>query len=285
MAECCDPIILPTCTHRCDKLVDACCVVDQQPLPCIFPPIETEGSGTIGQFVIVVDDPTGILVGMLADGDGIGAGAIVTAINGNQITLSVANSASFPSASTGDGLAFALINNTQCDINKAISDILCTIGCHTYTVATLVDPAMDLVWVGDPANLPEYSDIKNCKISLRGQATAVMPDPNVGIDSNLFVLPVGLRPARRQIISTVVSLDDGGGTTPLFLGAWLVVHTNGDVDIVFNNYNPLVPVLGNCTVCTPPDEITPATAVPYFPNAGIINATVTLDGISFDIQS
>lgn len=37
MANCCDPIVIPSCTKRCNQLVDACCVIDETEYPCIDP--------------------------------------------------------------------------------------------------------------------------------------------------------------------------------------------------------------------------------------------------------
>lgn len=57
----------------------------------IFPQATTTATGVSGQSTVTVASPTGITLGMYASGNNIAAGAVVTLVQGNTVTLSVAN--------------------------------------------------------------------------------------------------------------------------------------------------------------------------------------------------
>ncbi len=288
MADCCNPVTPPTCINKCQQNYDACCVIDEQPLPCIFPPIETTGSGIITQFVITVDDVTGIEVGMLATGDGIGVGAVVVSVVGLVVTLSVANIATFPAASAGDGVAFLLIDNTQCDINKAVNDAICdlqegVIPCPEWNDVTLVDPLMELVWTSNSPT--QYADPLNCVVRLRGVMETTIPVPLfTAVVSQLYVIPAGpSRPAIQKVLSANIVVNSDDEFTALYVPGFVIVNTTGEVQIGFTNFNPIVARLSTCPDCPGGDNVAKAEA--YFANATTLTFFITLDGLTFETQA
>lgn len=122
MARCCDSIEVPSaCEGICEKLINSCCIINADNLPCLFPEVVKTGSGTADLFVITVNNSTSLEVGMAVTGDGVGTGAVITKIQGVSITVSVANTATF----TNESLSFTKINVPQCDVNVAIDAALC----------------------------------------------------------------------------------------------------------------------------------------------------------------
>ena len=71
-------------------------------------------TGTSGQFTIVVSSATDIAVGQYVTGSGIGTDALVTAISGTTITLSVANSSTVGGTITFQGNYLFLLDK---DVN------------------------------------------------------------------------------------------------------------------------------------------------------------------------
>lgn len=290
MSECCNPVTPPSCINRCQQLIDACCVIDEQPLPCIMGEVLTEvTSATIGQFTIVVDSATGITVGLAAFGDAIGANAIVTAVNGTLITLSAANIKDVPGASTDPGVSFTSIDNPQCDINKAIHDIICQlqeggIPCPTWRSVTLNDPIMNLTWTA--TSKTEYSDPLQCVVRLRGtlQTSLTLPIAQSAINSQLFQIPAGAsRPAITKILHTVVVVNSDSQFTALYVPALVVVTTSGTVQVAFTNFNPNVPRNSTCADCGGGDAV--ATPEAYFaPDATELVFSVPLDGLTYETQ-
>ena len=80
----------------------------------IYPYVSTTATGTSGQTTIVVASASGIVVGQYAAGSNIGTEAVVTAINGTTITLSVVNSGTVSGAVTFQGDYTYLLNK---DVN------------------------------------------------------------------------------------------------------------------------------------------------------------------------
>jgi hypothetical protein len=154
--------------------------------------------------------------------------------------------------------------------------------CNTYTTATLVDPQQDLVWAGHFGTVPQYSDKLNCKVTLRGQCQADIISVSA-VDCQLFVLPAAQRPAIQKIIPTVVQVHDGGVTASLFVGAVIIIKTSGAVDLVMNNFNPIVAVASGCADCAA--DVPVASYTNYFGDTDHIYAIVSLDGIVFDTNS
>lgn len=66
-------------------------IVVRMTRPGAFIFLQTTGTGNAGEKTVVVDSATGLQVGLGVTGSGIGLGAVVTAVNGTTITLSVAN--------------------------------------------------------------------------------------------------------------------------------------------------------------------------------------------------
>jgi len=80
----------------------------------VYPYISTTATGTASQFTIVVASTTNILVGQYAAGSGIATEAVVSAINGTTITLSIANIGTVSGTVTFQGDYTYLLNR---DVN------------------------------------------------------------------------------------------------------------------------------------------------------------------------
>lgn len=286
MSNCCNPIIPPACERKCKQRYDACCVIDEQALPCIFDPIEVLASGIIGQDTVVVDDASGIALGMEVTGGGVGVGAVVTGISGTTVQLSVVNEQTFPGVSVGGLLTFNRINNAQCDINKAINDKLCNIGnpCPTWNVITSYsDPIMDVVWQTATGSEVAASNPSGCVVRLRGQITSD-PIPMTiitAVNSQLFILPAPLWPSTQKVLSlTVVVNGVGGQWTALYLPALLLIGTDGKVSITFTNFNPDIPVATGCQPCPGPDFM--AKVRKYWDTDTEMTVGFSLDGLTFN---
>lgn len=274
MAECCNPVILPSCDITCPQLYNACCVVDEQDLDCIFEPIVTTATGIIAQFTIVVSNAAGIVVGLVASGDGIGVGAEVTVVAGVQITLSIANSATFPAAGVGDVVTFRAASHTQCEINEEVNSILCDleqgiIPCHTYT--NVVFETQDgFTWT--PLSPVQYSDKLSCQIRLRGIAQTIIDGTQTfQVTTTVFTIPAGpARPAVAQVFSLVVQILDplAVGNTAIFLPALFSLGATGIATLTVIHPNPCDPCSGS----------------PYFDITHDLTLTVSFDGLTYDTQ-
>ena len=84
-------------------------------------------SGTLGQFVVTVPDVLGIALNMSAVGDGIGSGAVVTAIAGTNVTLSVANPVDFSSGTVTFVDVANANSTTKLSVNGTASQFTITI--------------------------------------------------------------------------------------------------------------------------------------------------------------
>lgn len=80
----------------------------------VFLQPSTTATGTSGQFTITVASATNIQVGMYASGTGIATGAVVSAINGTTVTLSLANTGTVSGTVTFQGEYVYLLNR---DVN------------------------------------------------------------------------------------------------------------------------------------------------------------------------
>lgn len=292
MANCCDdPVIPPSCVKKCQQFVDACCVIDEQPLDCIFEPIAaTITSAVLGQFVFTVADVTGITVGMLAVGDAVGEGAVVTNITGLVVTVTVANTKNVPNVASDPDVTFSLINNPQCDINLAINDIICllkqaALPCYDeFNNVTLITQTYP--WLVPADTVLQYSNPVSCQVRLRGfvQMTQDYPFPTNNLTTPVFSIPLATsRPLTRThaFSVTVTVTADGVDYSTLLLPGILIITTAGVASIAITNLDPLVPSDSGCAECDPGVPV--ATVKRYFDGATDITFAFSIDGLTFEI--
>lgn len=299
--NCCNPIIPPACEHKCDKLVDACCVVNEDGLPCLIPPvIITEvgisaGSQGFSDSTVsdVLPNPFYGVITITSPTTGIFAeGTTVTKIIGDVVYFSQP-----PIGSDKVDVVFTFTEQRQCDINKAI-DKLCSQGsgavCSSWTNGVLSDPIMGLTWVTGNANPPTppsppsfagFASAVGCRGALRGAVKTTVPASVVytAVNSQLFVISdPAARPLIDKAISTVAVINSDTQFTALYLPAIVIIRTTGEVQIAFTNFNPRVPTPSGCVPCAGPEEM--ATLQNYFAGANSLIFYVTLDGVTYDIN-
>lgn len=238
--NCCNPVIPPACSHSCDKLIDACCVVNGDNLPCINPPVVIAGSGIKGQYYIelagVVEAPD---YGAFAVTDASGCipeDTEIVGFLGTQIEVSKALTCTF----TGNPITVSLINQRQCDINKAFDEAICaldtgTVPCPSFT--PMVFSGGDApVWAnfGVSRQVAEYSDVQNCTVKLRGVVKTTVSSGSAAVNSLVTTLPAGHIPASVRSFSVTVRLVDGTASTQFYPG-FVTIAPDGTVYLDFIN--------------------------------------------------
>ena len=194
MAECCDPITIPTnCVNECNQLVNSCCVINEAGLPCIIPPVVLTGVSVVINSKFITDRVISLLPNpfygtiTVSDSSGrIDTDTTITKITNNTVTLSK------PALSTGvTDVTFTFTDQRQCDINASIDAKVCVLSsCPEWTA---LPPNASGGWVSNNIGSlgAEYSNIDKCTVKLRGSIGTVSyltSQPTVGI------LPVGFRP-------------------------------------------------------------------------------------------
>jgi hypothetical protein len=128
---CCDPIEIKTnCVNTCNQLVNSCCVINEDELPCIISPVTITDVGlVIGSTSITDSDISTMLpnpfYGVIAVSDSSGridTDTTVVRITNNTVTISN------PILSTGrSDVTFTFTEQRQCDINAAIDSEICNL--------------------------------------------------------------------------------------------------------------------------------------------------------------
>jgi hypothetical protein len=280
--NCCNPITPASCVTRCPQLVNACCVINKDNLPCINPPVTVTGSGVSGQSSIrlseVISEPDfGNFV--VTDASGcIPDDTEIISFNGSSVNLSNTLTCTFQ----GNPITITLVNQRQCDINKAFDEKLCTpSGCPEWNIITdYSDPIMDITWGTTIGSEVAVSNPIGCIVRFTGSVSSAKIDPasDVTIQSQLFVLPSGLWPSARRALSLTVILTASSGLGLLLLPGVLLIETDGAVKILFSNLNPILPADSGCTPAGCGDTM--ATPEPYWSGDVVIN--FSLDGLTFN---
>ena len=225
MKNCCNTtIFIPTQCPKCQEIVDSCCVIHEDALPCIFPDIDSsgniQGTGSIGLYTITTTSATvkkGDILYNTSDGILVTDGAVVTNVSlvGGVYTLtldkpnigSVASSAKLR-------LVRYRTNTPQCEINEAINDILCDLSggggcCSDWNPITNFNASGGYTWenadaTGVTLQEAEYLTPSSCNcntVKLRG---AVM-GPWLGLVTLMFTLPTGIQPLKTRVYSVNVT--------------------------------------------------------------------------------
>lgn len=133
--KCCDSVVIPSgCTNQCDYLTDACCVINTDNLPCLYPPVTTTGTAIGGFKQITVVSTTGIEIGMSLFVDDEPTGQKVVGIVSTVIYFDKVNPAGFISTE----IVFKFAEQKQCDINAAVDAKLCNLSGANGIVYTSV---------------------------------------------------------------------------------------------------------------------------------------------------
>lgn len=285
--NCCEIIIPPACQHKCDKLIDACCVINQDNLPCINPSGSFTATGHQGDTYIKLSEPVTLPdSGNVAISDASGCipnGTEVTGVvQGVYLYLDSELTCSFE-----DNLVtLTPINQKQCDINKAFDEAICKLGggCPVWNnITDFSDPVRDFHWGPSNGTVVQVSDPLGCIVRFSGVISNTSPIPINGTDINsqLFVLPVGSRPPVQKILSLNVVVNGiGGQWTALFLPAILLIAPDGRVNIAFTNYNPNIVIPTSCTPCGDPGRM--ASFDYYWGADTAMNISFSLDGLTFN---
>jgi len=144
------------------------------------------------------------------------------------------------------------IGATQTEINQAFDDALCDISIPCYTWTQLTKANLGLgnksSYAGSGFEKPAVSSVKNCTVKLAGTMSVTSIVQNIGTTILIGTLPVGKRP--NAIRRFTVNITTNKDTLPV--ANILAILTNGEMYIL----------------CTR--------------NLDSYNATVSLDGISFE---
>lgn len=223
MAECCDPIeILTNCADKCNQLVDACCVINEDNLPCIIPDVTitavnvTNGSSTITAASVsdVLPNPFYGVITVTSTTPGLfEAGTTVDSISIDTVHLSKPAIGTNASAT----VIFTFTEQRQCDINAAVDEAICaintgTVPCYSYTAIT----GFLNEWTS-PGNDAGISNNLFCTVRMKGSVTlsevdTLVNDCNTPFVSQVFTIPPALRPAAG--VTVVLSVTVAVTTVP-----------------------------------------------------------------------
>jgi hypothetical protein len=227
MKNCCNTtIFIPTQCPKCQEIVDSCCVIHEDALPCIFPDPETsfivQGSGSIGLYTI-----TATTIGVIKKGDIlfnastnllVTDGAVVTGVSfvGGVYTLTLdkPNIGSIASSAKLRLVRYRT-NTPQCEINEAINDILCDLSggggcCSDWNPITNFNASGGYSWENADATGVTFQEAEyltpsscNCNtVKLRGTVMG----PWLGLITLMFTLPTGIQPLKTRIYSVNVTV-------------------------------------------------------------------------------
>jgi len=226
MADCCDPIEIPTnCADKCNQLVNACCVINEDNLPCIIPDVTitavnvTNGSSTITAASVseVLPNPFYGVITVTSSTPGLfEAGTTVDSISTDTVHLSKPAIGTNASAT----VVFTFTEQRQCDINAAVDEAICainagTVPCYSYTpITTFLNE-----W-SSPGNDAALSNNLFCTVRMKGSVTllsevgGLVDDCNTPFVSQVFTIPLALRPAAgvTVVLSVTVSVTSITGT-------------------------------------------------------------------------
>lgn len=225
MKNCCNTTItIPTQCPKCQEIVDSCCVIHEDALPCIFPDIDSsgniQGTGSIGLYTITTTSAIvkkGDLLYNTSDGILVTDGAVVTNVsfNGSNYTLTLDK----PNAGSLVNVKLRRLryrtNIPQCEINEAINDILCDLSggggcCSDWNPITNFNASGGYTWENADATGVTFQEAEyltpsscNCNtVKLRGTVMG----PWLGLVTLMFTLPTGIQPLKTRIYSVNVTV-------------------------------------------------------------------------------
>lgn len=230
MKNCCNTTItIPTQCPKCQEIVDSCCVIHEDALPCIFPDIDSsgtiQGTGSIGLYTITTTSAIvkkGDLLYNTSDGILVTDGAVVTNVsfNGSNYTLTLDK----PNAGSLVNVKLRRLryrtNIPQCEINEAINDILCDLSggggcCSDWNPITNFNASGGYTWENADATGVTFQEAEyltpsscNCNtVKLRGTVMG----PWLGLVTLMFTLPTGIQPLKTRIYSVNVTITQIAG--------------------------------------------------------------------------
>jgi hypothetical protein len=282
MKNCCNTTItIPTQCPKCQEIVDSCCVIHEDALPCIFPDIDSsgtiQGTGSIGLYTITTTSAT-VKKGDILYNDSnavlVTDGAVVTNVsfNGSNYTLTLDKPNAGSSASSVKlRLVRYRTNIPQCEINEAINDILCDLSggggcCSDWNPITNFNASGGYTWenadaTGITFQEAEYLTPSSCNcntVKLRG----TIMGPWLGLTTLMFTLPTGIQPLKSRIYS--VNVNVVGIPVPI------TGQDTFPATIIITGTNVVLRLKDNC--CSAPEPLDPARLLLY----------VSLEGISFE---
>ena len=243
MATCCNPVTAPTCTPTpCPQLYNACCVINEANLPCLYPPVDASGVSTAYSYNItnvevfggnaIEDIVTGMTAFTVVDSVETAIGKVTVDSLLTTVTLDTA-----PATYSGN-LVFKFVEQTQCDINEAVDAAICalkagTVPCPSFTPVVFSE-GDSLVWTnfGSSRQVAEYSDVQNCTIRLRGVIKTTVSSGAAAVNSLVTTLPTV--PASVRSFSVTVRLVDGTASTQFYPG-FVTIAPDGTVYLDFIN--------------------------------------------------
>jgi hypothetical protein len=282
MKNCCNTTItIPTQCPKCQEIVDSCCVIHEDALPCIFPDIDSSGTftggGSIGLYTITTTSAT-VKKGDILFNAGtnllVTEGAVVTGVSfvGGVYTLTL------DKPNVGSSASKAILrrvryrtNIPQCEINEAINDILCDLSggggcCSDWNPITNFNASGEYTWENADATGVTFQEAEyltpsscNCNtVKLRG---AIM-GPWLGLITLMFTLPTGIQPLKTRIYS--VNVNVVGIPVPI------TGQDTFPATIIITGTNVYLRLKDNC--CSDREPLDPARLLLY----------VSLEGISFE---
>lgn len=186
MATCCNPVTAPTCTPTpCPQLYNACCVINEANLPCLYPPVDASGVSTAYSYNItnvevfggdaIEDIVTGMTAFTVVDSVETAIGKVTVDSLLTTVTLDTA-----PATFSGN-LVFKFVDQTQCTINKRIDEALCGLlpnipPCPTFEDIVYKVSGQSLSWGTSPFGIHvQAAGLYPCnQVRLRGLATATV---------------------------------------------------------------------------------------------------------------
>jgi hypothetical protein len=211
-------------------------------LPCINPPVVINGDGVNGQYYIELDEgigppDNGTLI--VTDASGcIPENTEVVAFRGTEIEVSNPLTCSF----TDNPITITLINQRQCDINKAFDEKLCSAvgGCPEFQPL----PTLGTNWSNSAqtyAGPGEVSGVTGCIVRFRGFLERTFTKIENSCQSYQFLilagtLPAALWPAYGKALSVNVTIKENdvpGQGSAIIVPALLTVLPTGVMAIRF----------------------------------------------------
>ena len=251
MATCCNPVTAPTCTPTpCPQLYNACCVINEANLPCLYPPVDASGVSTAYSYNItnvevfggdaIEDIVTGMTAFTVVDSVETAIGKVTVDSLLTTVTLDTA-----PATYSGN-LVFKFVEQTQCDINEAVDAAICALQAGTVPCFDFTSGAMTLTapWTavasGNP-QAPEYSAPTFCTIRLRG---AVQREFNVAEQDTtctlrsfaITTLPAAQHPLFNRLLPTtvlVIETTNPSSNVAHCFPAFMAISTAGVVTVLF----------------------------------------------------
>lgn len=289
MKTCCTSTTIPTTCPECEEIIDACCVIQQLPLPCLFPEPDLSGniqaSGSSGSTTIFVtaNNNIGIKIGDFLTSEStplVDVNSMVTAV---VLTSTGATTSNYtvtldkPTiAGSGTKIKVNLVRYQteipQCEVNEALSQVICDLSanlacCSDWQDITGFNASGDYIWADATAEIEpqgaQYLIPSSCNcntVKLRG----TLMGPWLGNLTLMLTLPAGIEPLKPRSYSVNVLAQDilGSPTTQDIFPALIFIIGN-EVFLRLKDY-----------CCNDEHSFDPARWVLY----------VSLEGISFEVD-